>query len=71
MMGETFRDAAPTTAAQAATIILDGWLRIAGGFSSARTQRSWTQKSGQIPSTRYYPEFWEALHEKGLFNVLG
>jgi hypothetical protein len=71
MMGETFRDAAPTTAAQAATIILDGvaanrW-RILVGEDAAIVDADVRAD----PEHAYDPEFWDALHEKGLFNVLG
>ena len=71
MMGETFRDAAPTTAAQAATIILDAvaenrWRIIVGEDAlivDAEVRAD--------PEHAYDTEFWDALHEKGLFNVLG
>jgi hypothetical protein len=71
MIGETFRDAAPTTAAQAATIILDGvaanrW-RILVGEDAAIVDA----EVRADPEHAYDPEFWEELHSKGLFNVLG
>jgi NAD(P)-dependent dehydrogenase (short-subunit alcohol dehydrogenase family) len=71
MMAETFRDAAPTTAAQAATIILDGvrenrW-RILVGEDAAILDR----EVRQDPEHSYDPEFWESLRVRGLFGLMG
>jgi NAD(P)-dependent dehydrogenase (short-subunit alcohol dehydrogenase family) len=71
MMGETFRDAAPTTAAQAATIILDGvrqnqWRILVGEDAEVL--------DGEVradPEHAYEPEFWDALRSKGIFGLFG
>lgn len=71
MIAETFRDAAPTTAVRAATIILEGvaenrWRILVGedaGILDAEVRSD--------PEHAYDIEFWEALHERGLFGVLG
>jgi len=71
MMGETFRDAAPTTAAEAATIILDGvrqnrWRILVGDDAEIL--------DGEVradPEHAYDPEFWDALRAKGLFGGFG
>ncbi|HXY44856.1 MAG TPA: SDR family oxidoreductase [Acidimicrobiales bacterium] len=71
MMGEMFRDAAPTTAADAATIILDGvrenrW-RILVGEDAELLDREVRAN----PEGAYDPEFWEAMRAKGVFGVFG
>jgi hypothetical protein len=71
MIGETFRDAAPMTAAQAATVILDGvaanrWRIVVG--EDAITVDAEVRAD---PEHAYDPEFWDALHAKGIFNILG
>jgi NAD(P)-dependent dehydrogenase (short-subunit alcohol dehydrogenase family) len=71
MMGEAFRDTAPTTAASAATIILDGvrhnrW-RILVGEDAEKLDR----EVRADPEHAYEPEFWEALRTKGIFGTLG
>lgn len=71
MMAETFRDAAPTTAAQAATVILDGvrenkW-RILVGEDAAILD----EEVRRDPEHAYDPEFWEALRARGLFGAIG
>jgi NAD(P)-dependent dehydrogenase (short-subunit alcohol dehydrogenase family) len=71
MIGETFRDAAPTTAAKAATIILDGvrqnrW-RILVGDDAEKLDA----EVRADPIRAYDPEFWDALRAKGLFGVFG
>jgi NAD(P)-dependent dehydrogenase (short-subunit alcohol dehydrogenase family) len=71
MIAETFRDAAPTTAAQAATIILDGvaenrWRILVGEDAGILDSEVRTD-----PEHAYEVEFWEALHARGLFGVLG
>ncbi len=71
MMGEMFRDAAPTTAAAAATIILEGvrqnrWRILVGEdaeFLDAEVRAD--------PEGAYDPEFWEGLRTKGVFGVFG
>ncbi|HUC35821.1 MAG TPA: SDR family oxidoreductase [Acidimicrobiales bacterium] len=71
MIGETFRDAAPTTAAQAATTILDGvrsdrWRIVVGADAQII--------DGEVradPEHAYDPEFWNALRAKGVFGVFG
>jgi NAD(P)-dependent dehydrogenase (short-subunit alcohol dehydrogenase family) len=71
MMAENFRDSAPTTAAQAATIILDGvrqnrWRILVGEDAEIL--------DGEVrrdPEHAYDPEFWEGLRERGLFGLMG
>lgn len=69
LMGELFRDAAPVTAAEAATIILDGvradrW-RILVGADAEELDRDVRAD----PEGAYSPEFFEALRTKGVFTV--
>jgi NAD(P)-dependent dehydrogenase (short-subunit alcohol dehydrogenase family) len=67
MMAEGFRDNAPTTAAQAATIILDGvrnneWRILVGDDAKIL--------DGAVradPEHAYEPEFWAMLTSKGVF----
>jgi len=71
MMGESFRDTAPTTAAQAATIILDGvrrnhW-RILVGEDADRLDAAVRADPVHV----YDPEFFEALRAKGIFTSIG
>jgi NAD(P)-dependent dehydrogenase (short-subunit alcohol dehydrogenase family) len=71
MMGEAFRDSAPTTAAQAATIILEGvrqnrW-RILVGDDAEKLDSAVRAD----PEHAYDPEFWDALRAKGIFGGLG
>jgi len=71
MMGEAFRDRAPTSAAQAATIILDGvranrW-RILVGDDAERLD----EEVRSDPEGAYEPEFWERLQSKGVFGGMG
>jgi NAD(P)-dependent dehydrogenase (short-subunit alcohol dehydrogenase family) len=71
MMGEAFRDSAPTTAARAATIILDGvrqnrWRILVGDDADALDAQVRAD-----PEHAYDPEFWEALQSRGLFGGLG
>ena len=70
-MGEAFRDGAPTTAAQAATIILDGvrhdrWRILVGDDAEALDAAVRADPAGA-----YDREFWDALRAQGLFGVLG
>jgi NAD(P)-dependent dehydrogenase (short-subunit alcohol dehydrogenase family) len=68
MQAEMFRDAAPTTAAQAATIILDGvraerWRILVGDDAIALDQLVREQ-----PELAYGPEFLPFLKARGLFT---
>jgi len=68
MQGEMFRDAAPMTAAQAATVILDGvrageW-RILVGDDAA----SLDELVRELPAIAYDPEFIPHLRARGLFS---
>ncbi len=67
LVGEGFRDLAPTTAAQAATIILDGvranrW-RILVGDDAHRLDEAVRSD----PESAYSPEFWPKLQAEGHF----
>jgi hypothetical protein len=69
-MGEQFRDAAPLSAAGAATIILDGvrndaW-RILVGDDAIELDRM----VRAAPETAYEPSFVEKLVGKGFFALL-
>jgi NAD(P)-dependent dehydrogenase (short-subunit alcohol dehydrogenase family) len=71
MIGEGFRDAAPTTAATAATIILDGvrqnrWRILVGDDAELLDAEVRAD-----PEHAYDIEFWEALRTKGVFGVFG
>jgi NAD(P)-dependent dehydrogenase (short-subunit alcohol dehydrogenase family) len=71
MIGEAFRDNAPTSAAQAATIILDGvranrW-RILVGQDAALLDA----EVRADPERAYEPEFWQGLLSKGILGGLG
>jgi NAD(P)-dependent dehydrogenase (short-subunit alcohol dehydrogenase family) len=71
MMAETFRDAAPTSAAQAATIILDGvrndeWRILVGHDAEVVDERVRAD-----PEHAYDLEFWDALRADGLFGGFG
>ena len=71
MMADMFRDTAPTTAAEAATIILDGvrkneWRILVG--DDAHTVDELVRAD---PEHAYDPEFWEMLRGKGLFGGFG
>ncbi len=68
MMAEMFRDAAPTTAAQAATIILDGvrnerWRILVGDDA-----RLLDRLVREDPEDAYEPSFVERLHRAGAFQ---
>jgi NAD(P)-dependent dehydrogenase (short-subunit alcohol dehydrogenase family) len=68
MMAEQFRDSAPTSAAQAATTILEGvrenrW-RILVGDDAEMLDADVRAD----PEHAYEPEFWEALRAKGAFG---
>ena len=71
VMGETFRDAAPTSASQAATIILDGvrenrWRILVG--EDAEIIDGEVRKD---PEHAYDAEFWQSLQARGLFGLGG
>jgi NAD(P)-dependent dehydrogenase (short-subunit alcohol dehydrogenase family) len=71
LMAETFRDAAPTSAAQAATIILDGvrndeWRILVGHDAEVVDERVRAD-----PVHAYEPEFWDGLRADGLFGGFG
>ena len=71
MFGEAFRDTAPTTAARAATIILEGvrqnrWRILVGDDALALDADVRAD-----PEHAYDPEFWDALQARGLFGGLG
>jgi len=70
MQGEAFRDLAPLSAADAATIILNGvrakkW-RILVGEDAIITD----EMVRADPENAYEPEFWTALQNRGLFGGL-
>jgi NAD(P)-dependent dehydrogenase (short-subunit alcohol dehydrogenase family) len=69
-MAEGFRDNAPTTAAQAATIILDGvragrWRILVGEDAHILDEAVRTD-----PENAYEPEFLERLREQGVFTAM-
>ncbi|MGH9007328.1 MAG: SDR family oxidoreductase, partial [Acidimicrobiales bacterium] len=71
MMGEAFRDTAPTSAAEAAAIILEGvrsgkW-RILVGEDAERID----EMVRADPDHAYDVEFWESMRAKGLFGGFG
>jgi NAD(P)-dependent dehydrogenase (short-subunit alcohol dehydrogenase family) len=71
MMGEAFRDTAPTTAARAATIILEGvrqnrWRILVGDDAVVLDSEVRAD-----PEHAYDPEFWEALQARGIFGGFG
>jgi NAD(P)-dependent dehydrogenase (short-subunit alcohol dehydrogenase family) len=71
MLGEAFRDAAPTTAAQAATIILEGVRQNRWRILVGHDAEVLDAEVRADPEGAYEPEFWEALRAKGLFGGLG
>ena len=69
-MAEGFRDNAPTSAAEAATIILDGvkadeW-RILVGDDAHRLDEAVRAE----PTVAYEPEFFDRLRAHGVFTAL-
>jgi len=71
LMAEVFRDAAPTSAAEAATIILDGvrrgdWRILVGHDAEVLDERVRAD-----PEHAYDVEFWDALRADGLFGGFG
>jgi hypothetical protein len=71
MVGEGFRDAAPTTAAEAATIILDGVRQNQWRILVGDDARELDEQVRADPVHAYEPEFWDALRAKGVFSALG
>jgi hypothetical protein len=70
LQGEMFRDQAPTTAAQAATIILEGvradrW-RILVGTDAEQLDRL----VRETPEDAYEPSFMERLRAEGAFGAM-
>jgi hypothetical protein len=71
MMGESFRDNAPLSAADAATIILDGvreerWRILVGADAEAIDAAV-----REDPEGAYDPAFYESLRHQGLFGGFG
>jgi len=71
LMAEVFRDAAPTSAAEAAMIILDGvrnddWRILVGHDAEVLDERVRAD-----PEHAYDVEFWDALRAEGLFGGFG
>jgi NAD(P)-dependent dehydrogenase (short-subunit alcohol dehydrogenase family) len=71
MMGEAFRDAAPTTAAQAATIILEGVRQNRWRILVGEDAEILDAAVRADPERAYEPQFWEELRAKGHFGGLG
>jgi hypothetical protein len=70
-LGEAFRDAAPVTAGEAATTILDGvregrWRILVGADAVAIDEMVRAD-----PEHAYDPEFFAALHDKGHLGGFG
>ncbi|HSS10591.1 MAG TPA: SDR family NAD(P)-dependent oxidoreductase, partial [Acidimicrobiales bacterium] len=73
-MGEAFRDAAPTTAAEAATIILDGVRHNRWRILVGEDAQDVDAEVRADPEHAYDPEFWDALVSErgrmsGIFDV--
>jgi hypothetical protein len=71
VMAEAFRDSAPMTAAQAATVILDGvranrWRILVGEDADIIDAQVRSD-----PEHAYDVEFWEGLRAKGCFKSFG
>ncbi len=71
MMGEAFRDTAPTTAARAATIILDGVRQNRWRILVGEDAEILDAEVRADPEHAYDPEFWDAMRAKGLFGGFG
>ena len=69
MIGETFRDAAPTSASEAATIILAGVRRNQWRIIVGEDAEIIDQEVRADPEHAYDAEFWRALRARGLFGV--
>jgi len=62
-----FRDAAPVSAAQAATIILDGVRRDAWRILIGDDAQALDRMVRESPETAYEASFMDALHREGFF----
>jgi NAD(P)-dependent dehydrogenase (short-subunit alcohol dehydrogenase family) len=71
MMGEAFRDTAPTTAARAATIILEGVRQNRWRILVGEDAEILDAEVRADPEHAYDPEFWDAMRAKGLFGGFG
>jgi hypothetical protein len=71
MMGEAFRDFAPVTAADAATIILDGVRANKWRILVGEDARAVDLAVRADPEHAYDVEFWNALLERGHFGAFG
>jgi NAD(P)-dependent dehydrogenase (short-subunit alcohol dehydrogenase family) len=71
MMGEAFRDTAPTTAARAATIILEGVRQNRWRILVGEDAEILDAEVRADPEHAYDPEFWDAMQAKGLFGGFG
>lgn len=71
VVGETFRDAAPTSAAAAAAIILDGVRRNQWRILVGEDAEVLDAEVRSDPEHAYDPEFWAAVRAKGHFGVFG
>jgi NAD(P)-dependent dehydrogenase (short-subunit alcohol dehydrogenase family) len=69
MMGETFRDAAPTTAAAAAGTILDGVRRNHWRILVGEDAEVLDAEVRADPLHAYDQEFWDGLRQRGLFGL--
>jgi NAD(P)-dependent dehydrogenase (short-subunit alcohol dehydrogenase family) len=69
MMGETFRDAAPMSAAEAATRILDGVQRNEWRILVGTDAEVIDAEVRADPEHVYDREFWNALRERKVFSV--
>ena len=69
MMGETFRDNAPTTAAEAATIILDGVRRNRWRILVGEDAQALDIQVRADPEHVYDHQFWDSLRAQGLFGL--
>ncbi len=71
MMGEAFRDFAPTTAAEAAAIILDGVRHEKWRILVGQDAQQLDAEVRADPEHSYDPEFWDMLLSKGIFQAFG
>jgi NAD(P)-dependent dehydrogenase (short-subunit alcohol dehydrogenase family) len=70
MMGEMFRDAAPMTAAQAATRILDGVRRNEWRILVGSDAEALDREVRADPTAAYDPNFYERITSSGHFGAL-
>jgi NAD(P)-dependent dehydrogenase (short-subunit alcohol dehydrogenase family) len=71
MMGEMFRDTAPTSASTAATIILEGVRQNRWRILVGEDAEMIDSEVRADPEHVYEPEFWDAMQAKGLFGTFG